>query len=195
MGTRFGRLILNSIQGEIMSPATKELKAFKERVDKMHTLLIEQCLRTHNEQKNSQNLQDLVDTGFLFREMENRLDEMRKEAKAKHLFYSSKISMARSKMIVEDPTLSDKIQGELATGTVDCTSQATLPHPVKSPEEYQSTMEYFKVRKEVIEGQILKLDFKKFAEVITEFAEAGRKVPFKVGKIYQVWKTTFRRKS
>jgi hypothetical protein len=134
----------------------------------------------------------LTDIGFLCREMENLLDELRKECKARKELCGSIIAFILTQNSLTDIHAPMKSKGDLATGSPDMKMQVALPKK-KSPEYYQLT-DHFKVPRDVAESGVLKLDWKTVVELCTKLSEEGKPLPAGFGKKYPQYSTIFRKR-
>ena len=75
-------------------------------------------------------IEESIDIGFLLRECEKYLDEMRKDFKA-HKEMIGKVTCYR--LAVEDK---ESAKGKLATGKLKAKYTAKLPHPVRESEKF-----------------------------------------------------------
>ena len=123
-------------------PIINELKNVHTEVSSLYNLICEFFIKT-NEIIKSGNLssEELCDFGFLCREIENILDELRKEVKARKEVCGQILSYRLTKESLNDSTKELKVSGEFATGTPEMKMEVALPE--KNSEEYKKVLEWF----------------------------------------------------
>lgn len=166
-----------------------QLQALKAEVDDIWARLYAfgQSAMVKARSKDDSYLQSvLVDLGFLFRELENRFDEERKDAKARKELIGKLIAFNAMQTAGDV----DTIRGELATGTPDVSMIADLPK--KGTPEYNMLATALNVPTDAL--QFLRLDWKAITAYVTELMAQGKKVPAGLNKTRPVYATTFRRK-
>ena len=133
-----------------------------------------------------------VDVGFFYREVENALDEIRKECYARR----EKISLALGGEVVKDAlssgTTDTSCEGNFAKAFVDV---KTLPvMPKRNTPEYQALLQAMGVAVEIAEAGVLEPHFVRLGEYLTTKAGAGL-TPFKdFLQVREQVNVTFRRK-
>ncbi len=139
---------------------------------------------------NTYTKEELVDIGFLLREMENLLNDFRKDCKVRKELCGKIIA----KKVMEDNLASgdfeDVVHGTLARGIVDLKMQPKIPK--RDTEEYQLMMEAFGVPKDKI--GIVKIDWTQAGELASKCAAEGVPLPEGLGNTYPVYSTKFTRK-
>ena len=137
--------------------------------------------------------EDMVDIGYLLRETENMLNEMRKEVKVRKELCGSLIAYNRTKDAVADPSINMKVTGKIATGTPDVKMQAALPK--KGTPEYLQFCDHLGVPRSVAEAGVLKLDWNQVTEFCTQQLADGKSIPQGLGKKYPQYVTVYRKKA
>jgi len=125
---------------------------------------------------------DLVDTGFLCREMETLLDDWRKECKARK-------ELVTKILAIRSPAFGDStIQGKLASVSLDATLEVEIPK--EGTPEYDEILKYFHVDPEIP----FKPHWKKVQELVLQRYQDGVPLPPGFGKQYTKTTGVFRRK-
>jgi len=132
-----------------------------------------------------------VDVGFLLRECETQLDEMRKDFKAH--------KEAIGKQTCFRLSLEDKIKckGELATGSVKVTHFSRLPHPEKEPEKFAKLAEFFGINIIWSKGMPLgsvRLHWPTVKKYVTHCVETGKELPPELSDVDVELEMTYRRR-
>lgn len=142
--------------------------------------------------QNKMETEDMVDIGFLFRELENKLDDSRKDCKAAKEMAGKIICLRIAKESLNDLTKDTVVRGVLARGSADVRRLPALPR--KGTPEYISAMKALGVENEAaIKSGCLKFDFHAIQTLINECAAAGKKPPPGLDKDYPEYTTTFTR--
>jgi len=177
-------------------PSTDIIKEFVDVTNEVRTLynLVYGFLSKNNEliKGKGLNSSELCDFGFMSRELENVFDELRKEVKARKELCCQIIAYRLVQKSIEDPSIKMQVKGQFATGTPDVTMQAALPKKF-TPEYYQIT-DYLGVPRQVAETGVLRLDWKRVTELLTQYMHDGKTIPEGFGKKYPSYKTTYRRR-
>lgn len=143
--------------------------------------------------KNQLSLQDLVDIGFLCREMEDLLDEMRKNAKKRKAFVQRYLVMRHTASAMTGTPLPDTLQGEHASASnFRVKKMAELPE--FGQDGYTKYMESLGIPKEVIAKGLVKPDWEQTAEHVTVLLEDGKKLPPGLGQTWNDYTCTFTRR-
>lgn len=140
-------------------------------------------------------MEDLVDMGYLCRDMERYLDEMRKEVKSRKELIGKLLAFHVAQQSLNDTEkLQVTVKGELATGTPDVKLQPKIPEP--KTEEFSQLMEYFGLSRDRLAGieDCLRLSFNGMRDLVSRLAEEGYPMPPGVVKTWPVYTTTFRRR-
>jgi len=133
-------------------------------------------------------LEESVDIGFLLRECETQLDEMRKDFKAHKEAIGEQTCYRLS--------LQDKMKckGELATGSVKATHFSRLPHPEREPEKFAKLAEFFGMNiKDVPLGSV-RFHWPTVKKYITHCMEEGVELPPELSDADVELAMTYRRK-
>ena len=181
------------ITEEPSSDVIKEFVGVKEEVSMLYNLVYGFLSKNNALLKaRTMSSEDLCDFGFLCRELEKTFDELRKEVKARKELCGQIIAYRLAQAALSDPTIKMSVQGQFASGSPDMKMQAALPKKY-TPEYYQLT-DYFNVPRKVAETGVLKLDWKKCTEFLTEQMQDGKKIPEGFGRQYPVYTTTYRKR-
>lgn len=147
----------------------------------------------HGMKSASLSLAEQADAGFLFRDLMNVFDECRKEAKATQELAGKLIAARVIQDSVGKPGASDNVKGKLCSATAQMRMEAQLPE--KGTPERLALLVHFGVPKELAESELVKPDWDKMAEHVTELAQKGKKLPPGVGKSWPKFWCVFRRNS
>ena len=118
--------------------------------------------------------EELVDAGYLLREIESLLDDGRKECKARKAYIAKLLGReASTRALAGRDDL--KIKGQLANATVDIKLLPKMPKAGTS--EFDELMNFFGVTGEAARTGLLSLHFVKLTEYLTKSAEDGINPP------------------
>ena len=153
--------------------ALEELKEFHHN---LQGLLFEVSDRL-NSNKYTEDLPEWTDVGFLCREISMLLDESRKEAKARWELASS--SLAKHVMVqsMTDPAIEIRCKGTLCSVRFNQTVEATLPK--NGTKDFEDLMKWLGVTR--LDG-VVKPDYMKMSEMLTQRAQDGERPPPGVGR-------------
>lgn len=133
---------------------------------------------------------NLVDLGFLCREIAAIADELRKEANAKQMLIGKLIAMEVTKASIAGEISSPTVRGTLATGTPDVREIASCPKP-GSP-QFKEVAEFLGLPEDQFDGKLMSFRFTGLSDWLTEMAAQGKRVPECINR-YTEFKTIFRR--
>lgn len=163
---------------------TEELKELHHRVYE-HLSLIDERMK-----KNQTSNQDMVDLGFLCREQEELLDEMRKNAKARKEFTQRMLVTLWTGAALTPTPLPDTIKATLASANnFRIKKMAQLPE--YGGEDYVLYLRSLGIPEEVISKGLVKPDWDKTAEHVTTLLEDGKKLPPGIGQTWNIYTCTF----
>lgn len=138
---------------------------------------------------------ELVDFGFLCREVADTADEIRKDCNA-HMALASRIVCIREteKFVAnpEDSEVGKPIRGSLATGSTDV--KVIVDQPQKGQHEYHLLMKYLGVPEDLIVSGLVKPSWKGINDLATECEREGKPMPPGLGKKRPEYIVTYRRK-
>ncbi|UOF80081.1 hypothetical protein [Caudoviricetes sp.] len=137
-------------------------------------------------------MQDLVDLGFLHRELADRLDEVRKECAARMDKVSRIIGGIVIKRTTMDPTLSMTQRGTLASGTPEAKVLAVCPKP-GSP-EYVALLRAMGVKDDAIKAGALAPHFVRMSDYVSEKLASGQPAPAGILGTSPTFRVTYIRK-
>ena len=118
--------------------------------------------------------EELVDIGYLCREIGKLADEMRKEADAKMALFGAKLaeSMLNS-LVAGDGSAEDSVKGALASGRPGLKQRVRLP--AKETEEYMKLLAHYRIPFE--NRHLLRLHYPTIRDEATEAAKRGENPP------------------
>lgn len=134
---------------------------------------------------------DLTDIGFLWRELENLLDDARKEAKAKKELISKILAMRKTREFMDDPSIDLTVHGKIAYGSPNVRQVPGLPRP--GTPHYKKLCDHFEIPDVVASKGLVKFSFNELADYLTGLGEDGVNAPEGV-RTYPVYSMTYRRK-
>lgn len=138
-------------------------------------------------------MQDLVDLGFLHREISDKLDELRKECNARQERISRVIGATVIKRTTTDPTLDMTQRGTLASATPDVGVVAICPKP--NTPEYVALMKGLGIEnEELIASGALAPHFVRMSEYVSERLSKGLPAPAGVLGTSPTFRVTYIRK-
>jgi hypothetical protein len=141
-------------------------------------------------QRNALSVGELCDVGFFLRELEAKLDELRKDCSARRSLIGEIIAQRLTKAFLEDPTGSPKrAEGKYSTGTPDVSTHFRVPKV--GSREYGELMRSLGVNAKAIEAGAVRPDFNGLADYAGKVG--NREVPSTIGRFTR-YTTTFRRR-
>jgi hypothetical protein len=132
---------------------------------------------------------ELVDLGYLCREIAHKADDLRKEARAKTEFIGRMICLLVTRECVGDENADLSVRGTLATGTCDLRYVPQLPK-FGTP-EYELLCAYLELDPALTKSGIMSFSFDRTAELLTRLAGEGKKTPEGILKTYPQYSTKF----
>lgn len=135
---------------------------------------------------------DMVDLGFLCREIAGLADDIRKEASAKQELAGRIIALRVAKRSLQGST-EDTVRGKLATGKPDVKVIPVLPK--HGTPEYTELCAFFGVPPELVDSGAVSFSFTRLSELCAERMREGKEVPPGVRKTHTVAMTTFYKRS
>lgn len=138
--------------------------------------------------------EDLCDLGWLCRELESLLDELRKEFAARKDLAGRLIAFRMTQEVIEDPSKIAEhgmtVRGRFSSGSPDVSQSAAVPR--RGSKEYADLCKHFGIQGEVSESGIVDFSFTRLAEYVSSRVASGEKLPSGILRTYPVYKTTFR---
>lgn len=135
-------------------------------------------------------LEDAVDLGFLCREIEHLLDDLRKEVKARHVRIARLIALDIINQVTgtdDDPL----VRGQYATGTPDVKPTPKIPR--KETQEYQDLCKALGIPPELAVEGFVQFHYPKLVEYCAKLAADGKRMPKGLGESEAKITTIFRR--
>lgn len=132
-------------------------------------------------------LTELVDIGFLLREIEDLLDEMRKDVKA-HKEMIGKVACYQ--LALEDKT---SYKGTLAIGTVKIDYYSSIPHPDRDPVGFKNVCKWFGIDIGTSPNGSVRLHWPAMKKHITKCIEEGGELPPELSDVKSDLGMTYRR--
>lgn len=134
-------------------------------------------------------LEDLVDLGFLFKEMEVVLDDWRKDCKAFKELVEKVVGLRAA--ISDDPN-SLTIRGKLTTATVNISMVADMPKPGSL--EYAALCRYLKIPDELAESGVMRPHWKHLNDLLSQRLTEGKSAPAGLKNQRSKFSLTFRKR-
>lgn len=179
-----------------MQPAGPDVNTLKDLTDKIKTLHHEVyehlSLIDERMKKGQTSIQDMVDLGFLCREQEDLLDEMRKNAKARKEFTERLLVTNWTGAAMTANPLPDSIKATLASAS-NFRIKTIAELPEHGGDDYIVFMRSLEIPEEVIKKGLVKPDWEKTIEHLTTLKEDGKKLPPGLGKTWDKYTCTFTR--
>ena len=136
---------------------------------------------------------DLVDAGFLSRELENMFDELRKEAKARREFVEMELTKRGATRVVSGEDSDNLVHGTLARAKVDAVMTANIPE--KGTPEWGRLMKDLGIPEEPVKNGLVSVSFRGLSSLLTARAEKGLPPPAGISRMYAQPKVVFTRKA
>jgi hypothetical protein len=137
-------------------------------------------------------LEQMCDIGYLLREMEARLDELRKEVKARKELVGRIIAFEKTTQQISDPSIELVVRGTLAIGQPDVKMQRVLPK-FGTP-EFLAFTDFCGIPREYAEAGVVKISWKGMTEHVTKLMSEGKEVPPGLGQEIPFYYVTYRRR-
>ena len=134
-------------------------------------------------------IEESIDIGFLLRECEKHLDEMRKDFKA-HKEASSKQTCYRLSLEYKDSS-----SGKLSRGSLRAKHSSNLPHPVKDPEKFMKLCKFFEINTDNVPLGSIRFHWPTVKNYITQCMEEGKELPDELSDVSVELEMTYRRLS
>lgn len=146
-------------------------------LSELYKKIYNECSATFQEIRRREfSSEELTDIGFLFREMENIGDTIRKESKGRKELCAKLICAAVVEASLNDPTDAlSRVDGRLATFNPNVKFISSLPK--KDDPEYDEFLEWIGVSKEVIAKGLLNFRFNEMCDLLTHLVSEGKPVP------------------
>lgn len=138
-------------------------------------------------------LPDMVDAGFLVREISVVFDELRKETNAREEMIAKVIAVRRTQECVADPTLSLRVKGEYAYGDPSATVRPKMPK--KGTPEFAKLLEFLGVDPSSHAAEVMSPHYVRLSDLMTRLAESGRDIPREIVTSVPYYTTNFTRKN
>lgn len=133
-------------------------------------------------------IQESVDIGFLLRECETQLDEMRKDFKA-HKEAIGKQTCFRLAQLDEE-----KVKGELAIGSIKVSHFSKLPHPEREPEKFSKLCKFFNINIDNVPLGSVRFHWPVIQEYVTKCMQEGVELPHELSDVNVKLEMTYRRR-
>lgn len=118
---------------------------------------------------------DMVDSGFLHREMEELLEDARKELKRRRDIMGAVLAIRCTEEFATNPTGEYSVKGELATAYPDVQVEPIIPR--RGSPEYVALMKFLGLSEEAVEQGLVNIHFNHLKEYLTKMAEEGKNPP------------------
>jgi hypothetical protein len=136
-------------------------------------------------------IEDLVDSGYICREMSNIADDLRKSCDDKKNCIGHYLAARAAVSAIQDDELL-ALRGELATATTDISVKPKLPK--EGSKEYVDLMRWLGVSDEQINSSVLRPSFSGIQEILTERAKDGKQPPPGISVTFTEATVVFRKK-
>lgn len=167
-----------------LSKLTEELKDLHHRIYE-HLSLVDERMK-----KGQTSTTDMVDLGFLCREQEELLDEMRKNSKARKEFTQRLLVTKWTAAALTPTPLPDTVKATLASANnFRIKTMADLPE--HGGDDYIAYMRSLNIPEDVIKCGLVKPDWEKTVEHLTTLKEDGKKLPPGIGQTWNLYTCTF----
>lgn len=144
----------------------KQLADDLEELKRLHSVMYDHASPIVDKVKTREySAQDLADLGFLFREMENLLDDWRKDSKARKELIGKLLCL----QLVKSET--DMVQGELCRAQADMKMRPEWPKPGTS--EYFELLTHFGIDP----NSPIRISWKGLGELCTKLFKEGKPLP------------------
>lgn len=158
-----------------------ELVDLKQRIHEFHS-------RTDNEVRTEE---DDVDFAFFEREASAICEDLRKECGHRMKVIARRVGMGILAQILSGRREDYTVKGKFCSGTADMWYEAQPPK--QDSEDYHHLLKHLGIEAKDPE-KVLKVDYKKLAEVVTQKASLGATLPG-VGKVWPEYSLNLRRRS
>ena len=179
-------------EGESKLHAIQVLSAFHKAFSDLRDQFIAFTLGLSKSLKEKKfNKPELVDIGYLSREIEILLDDLRKDAKARKEFAGAILAES----VIQEALSSGgetTVHGTMAYASCDCELIPGLPK--RDSDDYFDLCRHFGVPEEVIKSKVLKIDFEEITKKVQDAAGGlCKKIPG-INKTWPKYSSTFTKK-
>lgn len=135
---------------------------------------------------------DLVDCGYLLRQIERVLDEVRKDVKVRKELVGKLLCLLAIRDVARqaNPTNADKVEGSLANGKLDMRMSAMLPK--YGTPEFAVAMADLKVPEAA--QLITRFDWKRVEDLVTELSKSGKPIPSWLTRVTPQYSVVYHKK-
>jgi hypothetical protein len=146
--------------------------------------------------KTNNDMEDQTDLAYVVREILALSEDVRKELeklqKQAHLI----ACLQWIKAVSDGEMRTDKISTEYVTGVPNVKEGASLPKLKTEPEQYRKMMEFFGVKPEFVDKDILRVHWPRFMELMNEMTAAGKPYPpgIDAKKTFPMYELSLRKK-
>lgn len=134
---------------------------------------------------------EMVDMGFLLRELAAKLDEIRKECSARQELIGQIIALSVARMLAQDSDADATVRGELAIGMPDIKTCPALPK--RGSPNYRAFAEWLGIPKEVIDKTLIEFHFPSVTEFLTSHINDSLPDPPGIVDTFQRGVTVYRK--
>lgn len=174
-----------------MHDLVQNAKQILEKLQGLQLELLEHLFQvTDNVKKGELRLPDLTDIGYFSREVEDLLDEIRKEFKARKELIGRVIAYEVTKNSLNDDAPSS-VRGVYAIGTPDVRPIPAIPR-AGSP-DYELLCNHFGLSKDLTEKGVVQFHFNRLVELVAELQASGKNLPPGITKTTPNFSTVFRK--
>lgn len=173
---------------------TRRLDVLRQQLADLHKEVVEASGEASKLIKNNKlDKADLCDAGFLFREMKDLLHDCKKETNNCQDLAGRVLAARVTQESMQDSTVTDFIKGNISTANADVKMEAQIPDP--DSHEYLALMEELGVPKELRGTRLIRLDWNKFTEYLTQRHSEGKPKLKGLGKEWPRYLCVFRKKN
>ena len=130
---------------------------------------------------------DLVDAGYLCREISDLFDELRKETKARCELSGKVLAAQFMQDSLVNPTADDVVRGNISRAKVDMVMEATVPK--EGSKEYEDFCNFIGLG--TAARAYAKPSWSKVSDLVTTLASEGRPLPPGIGKSWPRYTAVF----
>lgn len=121
--------------------------------------------------------EERVDAALVLKLLSQLGDDVRKECFSAEKLFAQTTCAVWAQQQLTDPSLPDKIIGEIASGTPDVRIAAQLPHKTREPEQYAAFARWCGLSDDGIARGIMHPHWPSVSAVVTELMQLGRPLP------------------
>lgn len=168
----------------------EELQGLFDQLQKLQ-MQIHSALASISSNLSGEKLPDMIDSGFLCREMEEIANDLRKNCADRKGLIAKMIAMRATSEFMTTGK-SPVLRGELASATPDLVTKPSIPEP--GTEDFNKLMSWLGCSDELIQRGVVRPSFTSLKDIVTRATVEGNKPPPGISLTFTEATVVFRRR-